>query len=118
MLASSRLLNLLRMPHFGNYRVTDRLVHQLLALVHDGSLWIQDRIPIDAMLIHQITGLPMEGPDPMLRLGKKYEQKIANSVHDTYHVLQNTLGFMISTNSDPRMQMGTLLLACKLMRKC
>lgn len=39
-LAGSGLLNLLRMPHFGHYNITDRIVRQLLALVHDDCLWI------------------------------------------------------------------------------
>ena len=39
-LAGSRLLNLLRMLNFGHYNITYHLVHQLLALVHDGYLWI------------------------------------------------------------------------------
>ena len=37
-LAGSGLLNLLRMPHFGHYSITDRLVRNLLGLVHDGCL--------------------------------------------------------------------------------
>ena len=60
----------------------------------------------------------MEGPDPMLWVGKKNEQKIVDSMHETYHVLRNMRGFIINTISDPGMQMGTLLLACKLMCKC
>lgn len=59
----------------------------------------------------------MEGPKPMLREGKKYEKKISNSMRENYHVLWNTRGFMINTISDPGMQMSTLFLACKLMRK-
>lgn len=89
-LAGSGLLNLLRMPPFGHYNITDQIVCQLLSLVHDGSLWIQDRIPIDAILIHWIIGLPMEGPDPILCMGKKYKQNISNKVRKDYHVLRNT----------------------------
>ena len=39
-LASFGLLNLLRMPHFFHYNITDGLVCQLLALVQYGCLWI------------------------------------------------------------------------------
>ena len=70
-LEGSGLLNLLHIPHFGLYNVTDQVVRQLLALIHDGSLWIQDCIPINATLIHRITGLPMEGLNPMEHVGKK-----------------------------------------------
>lgn len=70
------------------------------------------------MLIHRITGLPMKGINPMEHVGKKYEQNIADKVCDDYHVERNTRGFMISTVSDPGARMSTLLLACKIMRKC
>ena len=39
-IARSRLLNLLRMPHFGHYNITYRLARQFLTLIHDGCLWI------------------------------------------------------------------------------
>lgn len=91
------------MLHFGHYNITDRLVRQFLALVHDGYLWIQDRIPIDVALIHRITDLPMEGPDPLLNTGKKYEGKITDYMRETYHVEKNTRGFMIKSISDPGM---------------
>ena len=51
-LAMSGLLKLLRMQHFGDYNIMDHLACQLLALVHDGFLWIQDQIPTDVVLIH------------------------------------------------------------------
>lgn len=117
-LARFGLLNLLGMPHFSHYNITNRIVRQLLALVHDGCLWIQDHIPIDAALIHRITGFPMKGLNPMEHVSKKYEKHITDNVRDDYHVEQNTRGFMISTISNLGVCMGTLSLACKMMRKC
>ena len=73
-LAGSGLLNLLWIPHFGQYNITNLVVWQLLALIHDGSLWIEEHIPIVAALIHQITSLPMKGPNPMNHIAKMYEQ--------------------------------------------
>lgn len=64
----------------------DRLVCQLLPLVHDGCLWIQDRIPIDVALMHRITSLPMQRSDPLLHVGKKYEGETAEYVRQKYHV--------------------------------
>ena len=50
------------------------MVKQLLALVHDGNLWIGDqRIPITGELIHRITGLLKEGPDPGIEFVSKHE---------------------------------------------
>ena len=39
-LARFRLLNILRMPHFGHYNVTNWLAQQLHMLIHDRFLWI------------------------------------------------------------------------------
>ena len=59
------LLKMLDVPHFGHNTQVTIVVKQLLALVHDGYLWIGDKkILINGELIHRITGLPMAGPDP------------------------------------------------------
>ena len=42
----------------------------------------------------------MEGPNPMQRVGKNFEQNIIENVRKDYHVDQNTWGFMISTIND------------------
>ena len=58
------LLKMLDVPYFGRSTQVTIVVKQLLALVHDGYLWIGDqRIPINGELIQRITGLPVEGPD-------------------------------------------------------
>ena len=103
------------MPHFGHYNVTDRLARQLLALTHNGYLWIRDRVPIDAALVHRIMGLPMNGRCPLKRVGKKYDGDTTEYVRNTYHVERNTWGFVIKSISNLATQMGTILLACKLM---
>lgn len=64
-LSNAGIFNFLRIPHFGRYLITNFCMCQLLALVHDGCLWIQNIIPIDAALIDQITNLPKKGPHPM-----------------------------------------------------
>ena len=117
-LAGSGLLNFLRMPYFGRYNITDRLARQLLALIHNDNLWIRDIIPIDAELIHKITGLPKQGPHPLAEVGKKYEAATASYFWKTYAIQRNQRGFLIQTINDPTTQLGTRLLACKLMRRC
>ena len=83
------------MPHFGCYNFTDRLAHYFLALIHNGCLWIQDRVHIDVALIHKITGLPMQGLHPLEQVGKKYEAATATIVQKTYKVSRNKRGFVI-----------------------
>ena len=62
------------------------VVKQLLALVHDGHLWIGDKIiPINGELIHRITGLPKEGPDPGIEFPSKHEDtKLEESMKDHF----------------------------------
>ena len=63
---------------------------QLLALVHDGHLWIGDkRIPINGELIHNITGLPKEGPDLGIEFPSKHEDtKLAQSMKDRFGLMK------------------------------
>lgn len=70
------ILNLIRIPYFGQYPIIGIFMRKLLDLVHEGSMWIQGRIPIDVALIHQITGLPKKGPHPMKGFGKSNELKV------------------------------------------
>ena len=60
----------------------------------------------------------MNGPHPLEHLSKKYEGDTTEYVRKTYHVERNMRGFVIKFISDPTTQMGTILLACKLMQKC
>ena len=83
-LAGFKIFNLMSMPHFGHYTITDRVARQLLALIHDGCLWIWDRIPIDPALINQIMGLLMTGSYPMAKVGKKYEAETTAEVRQDY----------------------------------
>ena len=74
--------------------------------------------PIDTAFVHQITGLPMSGPNPLEHVGKKYEGETMDIVHQKYHVDYNTHRFIIKTISDQGTQLGTMLLTCKMIRKC
>ena len=85
-MSNTWILNQLRITHFGRYLITIVFVLQLLALVHEGCLWIQGCIPIDAAMIHQITGMPNKGPHPMAIFGKSNELNIDAKVKKDYHV--------------------------------
>ena len=70
---------MLNVPHFGRSMQVTIVFKQILALVHDGHLWIgSQHVPIDGELIHNITGLPKEGPDPSIEfIGKHEDTKLA-----------------------------------------
>ena len=81
-LEKAGLLMMLDVPHFGRSTQVTMVVKQLLALVHDGHLWIgNQKIAINGELIHCITGLPKEGPNPSIEfLGKHEDVKLAQSM--------------------------------------
>ena len=73
------LLKMLNVPHFGRSPQVTVVIKQLLVLVHDRNLWIgNQKIAINGELIHRITGLPKEGPDPGIEfVGKHEDTKLA-----------------------------------------
>ena len=62
------------------------VVKKLLALVHDGHLWIgNQKKSITRELIHQIMGLPKEGLDPSIEfMGKHEDAKLAQSMKECF----------------------------------
>ena len=63
-LEQSGLLNLLRIPHFGQATEVNAMVRVLLSCVHGGCLSVGNRVDLNIDLIHRITGLSKTGKDP------------------------------------------------------
>jgi hypothetical protein len=60
-------------------------VKLLLSCYHGGYLWLYHRITVDPTLIHRITRLSMQGPDPQdFHLGKVIDRALAQKIKDTY----------------------------------
>jgi hypothetical protein len=74
-LGRTRILGLLKIPHFGRGQYTTACIKHLLAVTHGGDIWLDKPIPITVELIAQITGLPTQGMDPMLILDDKSKEK-------------------------------------------
>ena len=96
------------------------MVKQLLALVHDGHLWIGDKkIPINGELIHRITALPIAGPDPGTEFPSKHEDtKLTQSMKERFSLTKGKRGYHTSVIQHHNIRFVVELLACKLMRKC
>jgi hypothetical protein len=71
----TRILGLLNIPHFGRGQYATTCIKQLLAVMHGGDVWLDKPVPITIELIAQITGLPIQGMDPMLILDDKSKEK-------------------------------------------
>ena len=107
-------------PHFGHSTQVTIVVKQLLALVHEGHLWIGDKkIPINGELIHRITALPIVGPDPGTEFPSKHEDtKLAQSMKERFSLAKGKRGYHTSAIQQHNIRFAVELLACKLMRKC
>jgi hypothetical protein len=84
-LAQSTLLNVMKIPHFGRHQEVNACVKLLLSCYHGGYLWLDHRITVDPMLIHMITRLSMQGPDPQEFYPRKAADcTLAQKIKDTY----------------------------------
>jgi hypothetical protein len=63
-LVQSTLLNVTKIPHFGRHQEANACVKILLSCYHGGYLLLDRHITVDLTLIHRITRLSMQGPDP------------------------------------------------------
>ena len=108
---------MLNVPHFGRSTQVTVVVKQLLALVHDGNLWIgNQKIIIDGELIHRITGLPKEGPDPSIEfVGKHEDTKLAQSMKERFGLTKGKRGYQTLTIQHQNIRFAVELLECKLM---
>jgi hypothetical protein len=63
-IARSIILNVMKIPHFIRNQEVNACIKILLYCFHGGYLWMDRFITIGLVLIHRITGLSMQGPDP------------------------------------------------------
>ena len=68
------------------------VVKQLLALVHNGHLWIgNQKIAINGELIHRITGLLKEGPDLGIEfVGKHKDTKLLQHMKERFGLMKES----------------------------
>jgi hypothetical protein len=63
-IAISTILNVMKIPHFGIHQEVNACIKFLMSCYHGGYMWLDRRIIVDPVLIHQITGLSMQGLNP------------------------------------------------------
>ena len=77
-LAPSGLLNLLCIPHFAHSPKFNAVVKVFLSCVHDGYLWLDNKIDLNMDVIHKINGLSKVGVDLALHfMGKNLDRKLS-----------------------------------------
>jgi hypothetical protein len=74
----------MKIPHFGRHQEVNSCVKLLLYCYHGSYLWLNLCITVDPMLINQIMGLSMQGPDPQeFYPGKAMDRALAQKIKDT-----------------------------------
>jgi hypothetical protein len=101
----------MKIPHFERHQEVNACVKLLLSCYHGGYLWLDHCIIVDSTLIHRITGLSMQGPDPQeFYLRKATDRALAQKIKDTYDDVENgARGYKVAS-----IQNGTVHLACQL----
>jgi hypothetical protein len=61
---SSTILNIMNIPHFDRHQEVNACVKILLSCYHGVYLCLYRHVTMDLALIHIITGLSMQGPNP------------------------------------------------------
>jgi hypothetical protein len=84
-MVQSTVLNVVKILDFGRHQEVNAYVKILPSCYHGGYLWLDKRITMDPMLIHQITGLSVKGPDPQqFYLGKESNRSLAQRIKEAY----------------------------------
>jgi hypothetical protein len=118
-LAQSTILNVMKIPHFGRHQEVNMCVKILLSSFHGGYLWLDRHIIINSALIHQITGLSMQGPDPQdLYPGKVVDRALAQKIKDTYDdVEKGKGGYKVASIQNREVRLAFQLIVGKIVQK-
>jgi hypothetical protein len=118
-LVQSTILNVMKIPHFGQHQEVNTCVKLLLSCYHGRYLWLNRCITVDPALIHLMTGLSMQGPDPRhLYPGKTSDRSLAQRIKEAYgEVEKGKRGYKVASIQDGTMHLSCQLIAGKIIRK-
>jgi hypothetical protein len=115
----TRILGLLKIPHFGRGQYASACIKKLLAVTHGGDVWLDKPVPITIELIVQIIGLRTRGMDLALILDDKSKEKtLAEEMKKKYGIDRGTRGIIIKRINNVMTRLGTKILSYKQLRKC
>ena len=109
------ILNVMNIPHFDRHQEVNACVKILLSCYHGGYLWLDRHVIVDPTLIHLITGLSMQEPDPhQFYLRKTSDRSLAQHIKEDYgDVEKGKRGYKVASIQD-----GAVHLACHLQMTC
>lgn len=98
-LTPSGLLNLLRIPHFGNILELNAVVKVLMSCVHDGYLWLDYKIDLNMDAIHHIIGLSKVGADPTVHfMGKNLNRKLVAKLMKEFNLFKGGRAYDVAVD--------------------
>jgi hypothetical protein len=118
-IARSTILNVMKIPHFGRHQEVNACIKLLLSYYHGGYLWLDMCITVDLALIHRITRLSMQGPDPQdFYPGKVADRSMVQHIKDTYDdVEKGKRGYKVASIQNGVVFLAFQLIVGKLVRK-
>jgi hypothetical protein len=98
----SMILNVMKIPHFGRHQEVNSCIKLLLSCYHGRYLWLDRCVTMDPALIHLVTGLSMQGPDPQqLYPGKAADSSLAQCIKEDYDdVEKGKSGYKVASIQD------------------
>jgi hypothetical protein len=81
----STILDIMKIPHFGRHEEVKVCIKIPFSCFHGDYIWLDRCIIVNLALIHQITRLSMQGPDPQdFYPGKDVDHALTQRIKDTY----------------------------------
>jgi hypothetical protein len=118
-LAQSTILNVMKITHFGRHQEVNACIKVLLSCFHGGYLWLEKCVTFDPVLIHGITRLSMQRPDPQdFYPGKDVDHILAQTIKETYDDVEKGMqGYKVSSIQNDAVHLACQLIVGKLVRK-
>ena len=115
----STILNVMKIPHFRRHQEVNVCVKLLLSFFHGGYMWLERCITVDPALIHRISRLSMQRPDPQeVYPGKAADRALAQRIKDTYgDVEKGKRGYKVASIQNGAVRLAFQLIVGKLVRK-
>ena len=112
-------MNLRTLPVFGTTRPALQCTRFLLSQIQNGSLWLNEEIPIHAEHIHRLTGLSQNGADVSAagQTSSKRARKSGDAdLYTKYGTRRGGKGAKIDLINKPEIRFACYLIASKTMR--
>ena len=110
---------MLNVSHFGRSSTKKACVRKLLVLIHDGHLWMRNKIPIGKILIQRITRLPYQGNNPEeVFVGKDQDHTLADNMKNKYELIKGKMGYDINSIDDQAVFFTAHIVDRNIIRKC